>query len=68
MSGIFWRDDQGRHTSEIFIENGRFHGKLIIDSLASRSAGGTVIADSWRTQICQMGGRLLKFDIRVSGK
>jgi thioredoxin reductase (NADPH) len=27
----------GRHTSEIFIENGRFHGKLIIDSLASRS-------------------------------
>jgi len=26
----------GRHTSEIFIENGRFHGKLIIDSLASR--------------------------------
>jgi thioredoxin reductase (NADPH) len=27
----------GRHTSEIFIENGRFHGKLIIDSLASRA-------------------------------
>jgi thioredoxin reductase (NADPH) len=23
----------GRHTSEIFIENGRFHGKQIIDSL-----------------------------------
>jgi thioredoxin reductase (NADPH) len=27
----------GRHTSEIFIENGRFHGKLIIDSLTSRA-------------------------------
>ena len=27
----------GRHTSEIFIENGRFHGKLIIVSLASRA-------------------------------
>jgi thioredoxin reductase (NADPH) len=27
----------GRHTSEIFIENGRFHGKLIIDSLAGRA-------------------------------
>jgi thioredoxin reductase (NADPH) len=27
----------GRHTSEIFIENGRFHGKLIIDALASRA-------------------------------
>jgi thioredoxin reductase (NADPH) len=27
----------GRHTSEIFIENGRFHGKLIIDSLVSKS-------------------------------
>jgi thioredoxin reductase (NADPH) len=26
----------GRHTSEIFIENGRFHGKLIIDSLVGR--------------------------------
>jgi thioredoxin reductase (NADPH) len=25
----------GRHTSEIFIENGRFHGKQIIDSLAA---------------------------------
>ena len=27
----------GRHTSEIFIENGRFHGKQIIDSLVGRS-------------------------------
>jgi thioredoxin reductase (NADPH) len=27
----------GRHTSEIFIENGRFHGKLIIDSLAGKA-------------------------------
>jgi thioredoxin reductase (NADPH) len=26
----------GRHTSEIFIENGRFHGKQIIDSLAGK--------------------------------
>lgn len=26
----------GRHTSEIFIENGRFHGKQIIDSLRGR--------------------------------
>jgi thioredoxin reductase (NADPH) len=26
----------GRHTSEIFIENGRFHGKQIIESLAGR--------------------------------
>ena len=26
----------GRHTSEIFIENGRFHGKLIVDSLAGK--------------------------------
>jgi len=23
----------GRHTSEIFIENGRFHGKQIVESL-----------------------------------
>jgi thioredoxin reductase (NADPH) len=30
----------GRHTSEIFIENGRFHGKQIIDSLAGRLAAG----------------------------
>jgi thioredoxin reductase (NADPH) len=31
----------GRHTSEIFIENGRFHGKQIIDSLPGRlSAAG----------------------------
>jgi thioredoxin reductase (NADPH) len=28
----------GRHTSEIFIENGRFHGKQIIDSLVKRSS------------------------------
>ncbi len=26
----------GMHTSEIFIENGRFHGKLIADSISSR--------------------------------
>jgi thioredoxin reductase (NADPH) len=26
----------GRHTSEIFIENGRFHGKQIIDGLAGK--------------------------------
>ncbi len=26
----------GRHTSEIFIENGRFHGKLIIDERLGR--------------------------------
>jgi bacillithiol disulfide reductase len=26
----------GRHTSEIFIENGRFHGKVIIDSLTGK--------------------------------
>ncbi|MDP9148134.1 MAG: NAD(P)-binding domain-containing protein, partial [Acidobacteriota bacterium] len=30
----------GRHTSEIFIENGRFHGKLIIDSLTKKAAVG----------------------------
>jgi thioredoxin reductase (NADPH) len=28
----------GRHTSEIFIENGRFHGKQIIDALRSPGA------------------------------
>ncbi len=28
----------GRHTSEIFIENGRFHGKLIIDSLVGKAS------------------------------
>jgi thioredoxin reductase (NADPH) len=27
----------GRHTSEIFIENGRFHGKMIINSLTSKA-------------------------------
>ena len=27
----------GRHTGEIFIENGRFHGKLIIQALAAKS-------------------------------
>ena len=26
----------GMHTNEIFIENGRFHGQLIADSIASR--------------------------------
>ena len=29
----------GRHTSEIFIENGRFHGKQIISALAARKSG-----------------------------
>jgi len=28
----------GMHTNEIFIENGRFHGKLIAESIASRLA------------------------------
>jgi thioredoxin reductase (NADPH) len=28
----------GRHTSEIFIENGRFHGKQIINALTGKSA------------------------------
>jgi thioredoxin reductase (NADPH) len=26
----------GMHTNEIFIENGRFHGRVIADSIASR--------------------------------
>jgi len=26
----------GRHTGEIFIENGRFHGKQIVDALSGR--------------------------------
>jgi hypothetical protein len=26
----------GRHTGEIFIENGRFHGKQIIEALNSK--------------------------------
>jgi thioredoxin reductase (NADPH) len=30
----------GRHTGEIFIENGRFHGKQIIQALASRRMSG----------------------------
>jgi thioredoxin reductase (NADPH) len=29
----------GRHTGEIFIENGRFHGKQIIAGLAGKAAG-----------------------------
>jgi thioredoxin reductase (NADPH) len=29
----------GMHTNEIFIENGRFHGKLIAESIAARLAG-----------------------------
>ena len=29
----------GMHTNEIFIENGRFHGHLIADSIAARIAG-----------------------------
>jgi thioredoxin reductase (NADPH) len=28
----------GMHTNEIFIENGRFHGRAIADSIASRIA------------------------------
>jgi len=28
----------GRHTSEIFIENGRFHGKQIVNALTGKSA------------------------------
>ena len=31
----------GMHTNEIFIENGRFHGHLIADSIASRIAANT---------------------------
>ena len=27
----------GRHTSEIFIENGRFHGKQIVQALQARA-------------------------------
>ena len=29
----------GMHTNEIFIENGRFHGQLIAESIASKIAG-----------------------------
>jgi thioredoxin reductase (NADPH) len=29
----------GMHTNEIFIENGRFHGHLIANSIAARIAG-----------------------------
>jgi hypothetical protein len=29
----------GMHTNEIFIENGRFHGHLIADSIASKISG-----------------------------
>jgi thioredoxin reductase (NADPH) len=32
----------GRHTSEIFIENGRFHGKLIIDSLVGKAKSASL--------------------------
>ena len=28
----------GRHTSEIFIENGRFHGKQIVNAVTGKSA------------------------------
>lgn len=31
----------GRNTNEIFIENGRFHGKLIVDDLRNKGAGGS---------------------------
>ncbi len=27
----------GRHTSEIFIENGRFHGKVIVEALKAQA-------------------------------
>ena len=30
----------GMHTNEIFIENGRFHGRKIAESIASRLTGG----------------------------
>jgi thioredoxin reductase (NADPH) len=29
----------GMHTNEIFIENGRFHGKLIAEAIAKEKAG-----------------------------
>ena len=29
----------GMHTNEIFIENGRFHGKLIAEAVAAKLAG-----------------------------
>ena len=32
----------GRDTGEIFIENGRFHGKLIIEALTGKTSGGNV--------------------------
>jgi thioredoxin reductase (NADPH) len=32
----------GMHTNEIFIENGRFHGHLIADSIASKIAGSAI--------------------------
>jgi thioredoxin reductase (NADPH) len=31
----------GRHTSRIFIENGRFHGEAIVRSIVARAAGGS---------------------------
>jgi thioredoxin reductase (NADPH) len=34
----------GMHTNEIFIENGRFHGHLIADSIASKIAGSAIPA------------------------
>jgi thioredoxin reductase (NADPH) len=29
----------GRHTGEIFIENGRFHGKQIVEALVGQESG-----------------------------
>ena len=34
----------GMHTNEIFIENGRFHGKLIAESIASKLFAGSDLA------------------------
>jgi thioredoxin reductase (NADPH) len=36
----------GRHTSEIFIENGRFHGKQIINALAGKGSAEATAARS----------------------
>jgi thioredoxin reductase (NADPH) len=34
----------GNNTSEIFIENGRFHGKIIVDSITGKSVGAGATA------------------------
>ena len=36
----------GRHTSEIFIENGRFHGKQIINALTGKGRAEATAARS----------------------